>query len=116
MDQNKATILFFNKSAFYRTRSFDMQNHNDLWFIHQPYLHTLQKAKKLKYTTKEADAALKKEFKIFWKTILSEPNLKNIDKTILLMINTPSGQPIYANEDFTDSAVWSCYVRMTDRT
>ena len=31
-------------------------------------------------------------------------------------INTPSGQPIYANEDFTGSAVWSCYVRMTDRT
>ena len=54
MDQNKATISFFNKSAFYHNVSFDMHNHNDLWFIHQPYLHTIQKAKRFKCTVKEA--------------------------------------------------------------
>ena len=53
MDTHKATISFFNKNAFYRNVSFEMRGKNDLWYIQQPYLSTLQKSRRHKYVVQD---------------------------------------------------------------
>ena len=61
-------------------------------------------------------AALKKEYKTFWKTILNETSLENIDKTILVMKSIES-RKIMPNKtcmiSITDNYCGDVYCRFT---
>lgn len=48
MDNNTANIIFFHRNALTRPVRFTLHGKNDLWYQHQPYIDTIQMAKRLK--------------------------------------------------------------------